>query len=84
MTRNSAPSVNEDPNSEGGIVITEVDADAKLHTPLGCEVRVLSLKSSLDIDRAVHRLDHAGELRNDAVAGLVDEASMMLLYLRID
>jgi hypothetical protein len=23
MTRNSAPSVNEDPNSEGGIVISE-------------------------------------------------------------
>jgi len=48
------------------------------------KVVVLRLKSRLDIDGAVHCLDHAGELGEHAVASGVHEPSVMLLDLRID
>ena len=33
---------------------------------------------------AVHRFEHADELRKHTVAGLVDEAAVMLVYLGIN
>jgi hypothetical protein len=64
--------------------VAEVHANAKRHPSLGRKARVLGLKSSLNIDGAVHRLDHAGELGQHTVASRIDEASVMLAYLRIN
>jgi hypothetical protein len=38
----------------------------------------------LHLDRAAHRLDHAGELDQDAVAGGLDHASSVLCDFRVD
>jgi hypothetical protein len=40
--------------------------------------------SSLDIDRALNRIDDAGELREDAVAHELEEAAAMLRYRRFN
>jgi hypothetical protein len=64
--------------------VAEVNADAKLHPPLGREARVLSFESGLNIDGAVHCLDHACEFGEHTVAGGVDEPPVMLPDLRID
>jgi hypothetical protein len=37
-----------------------------------------------DVDGAVYRIDHAREFGKHAIAGRIDEASVMLLDLRID
>ena len=59
--------------------VAEVDADAKLHPALGGRLRILGLERGLHIDRALDGIDHAGELGQDAIAGGVYEASVMLL-----
>jgi hypothetical protein len=64
--------------------VAEVHADAKLHSALGCEAGVLSLESALDIDGAIHRLDHACELREHTVSSRVHEALVMLFDRGID
>jgi hypothetical protein len=42
--------------------VAEVDADAELHPALRRQLRVLSFERGLNIHRAIHRLDDAGEL----------------------
>ena len=42
--------------------VAEVHTDAKLHTSVGRKARVLGFECNLDINGAVYRLDHAGEL----------------------
>ena len=64
--------------------VAEVDADAKLHPALRRQLRVLSLERGLNIDRAIHRLDHAGELGQNAIAGGVYEAAVVLLDQAVD
>ena len=41
-------------------------------------LRVLMLEVGLNIDRATDRLDHAGELGKNAIAGGVYEAAVVL------
>ena len=48
--------------------VAEVDADAKLHPALRRQLRILGLERGLNIDRTIHRLDHAGELGQNAIA----------------
>src|SRR6266851_703677 len=64
--------------------VAEVDADAELHPPLGWQIRVLGLERGLDLDGALDGIHDAGELGEYAVAGGIDEASVMLLDQRID
>ena len=64
--------------------VAEVDADTKLHAALGRNAFVFSLEPGLDIDGALHRIDHAGELGEHAVAGRVHEPPVMLLDERVD
>src|SRR6266852_1446279 len=64
--------------------VAEVHADAKLHPALGWQIRVLGLERGLDLHGAFDRIHDAGELGKYAVAGGIDEASMMLLDERID
>ena len=42
------------------------------------QLRVLSLKRGLNIHRGVHRLDHTGELGQNAIAGRIYEAAVAL------
>ena len=59
--------------------VAEVDADAKLHPALLRQLSVLGLERGLNIHRAIHRLDHAGELGQNAIASGVYEAAVVLL-----
>jgi hypothetical protein len=59
--------------------VAEVDADAKLHPTLRWQLRVFSAERGLNIHRAIHRLDHAGELGQNAIAGRVYEAAVVAL-----
>src|SRR6266478_3535722 len=58
--------------------VAEVDADAEFHTALRWQLRVLSLERGLNIHCVIHRIDHAGELGQNAVAGRVYEAAVVL------
>jgi len=64
--------------------VAEVDADAELHPALRRQLRVFSAERGLNIHRAVHRLDHAGELGQNAIAGGVYEAAVVLLDQAVD
>src|SRR6266849_3092984 len=64
--------------------IAEVDADAEFHPALGWQIRVLGLEGGLDVDRALDRIHDAGEFRQHAITGRVNEAPVMLLDERID
>ena len=59
--------------------VAEVDADAELHPALRRQLRILSLERGLNIHCAIHRLDHAGELGQNAIAGRVYETAVVLL-----
>src|SRR5260370_944434 len=64
--------------------VAEIDSDAKLHLPLGWQIRVLGLDGRLNFDGALDRIDDAGELGKYAVARGIDEAPAMRLDQRID
>src|SRR6266851_1517612 len=49
--------------------VAEVDADAEFHSALGWDIRVFRLERGLDLDGAQDRIDDAGKLGEDAVAG---------------
>jgi hypothetical protein len=57
--------------------VPKMDADAKLDAALGRQAGVALDESALNLDRAAHRLDHAAELDNRAVADPLDDASVM-------
>jgi hypothetical protein len=57
--------------------VAEIEPDAELHPPVGGQLPVALLQLALDLDRALHRLDDAGELRQQAVAGGVDHAPVV-------
>jgi hypothetical protein len=50
----------------------------------GWQARVLRLECVLDFDRALDGVDDAGEFREHAVAGGIDEPAAMLFDQRID
>src|SRR4029077_2417079 len=58
--------------------VTEVDADTKLHTPLGLDRGIAFDHLPLNGDRALDRVQHAGELGQDAVSGGIDDTSAEL------
>src|SRR5713226_4668991 len=64
--------------------VAEVHADAEFHPALGWQRSVLGLERGLDLDGALHGIHDAGELRQYAITGGVDEAAAMLLDQRID
>ena len=57
--------------------IAEMNADPKLDAALGRQAGVALDKAVLHLNRAAHRVDHATELDEAAVAGALDHAPMM-------
>src|SRR5207248_6443551 len=55
--------------------VAEVDADAELDAALRRQAFVALGHAALDVKRAAQRVDHAAELRQQAVAGVLDDAS---------
>ena len=64
--------------------VAEIDADAELDALVGRHAGVALRHAALDLDRATHRVDDAGELHQQAVAGGLDDAAAMFGDLRID
>ena len=54
-----------------------MDADAKFDATLRRQARIALDHAVLHFDRAAHRVDHAAELDDAAVAGALDDAPMM-------
>src|SRR5713101_6903691 len=59
--------------------VAEIDANAEFHPARRLQIRILALERRLNLDRAIHRLDHAGEVSQHAVASGVHEAPAMIL-----
>jgi hypothetical protein len=55
--------------------IADMHADAELHQLVGGAARILCGDRGLHRDRALHRIDRAGEIGDDAVAGGVEDAA---------
>src|SRR5262249_37776117 len=60
--------------------VAHVDAHAVGQVPLGWQYRIALGESALDRDGGVQRVDHAGELRKEAVAGGLHDASAILQH----
>jgi hypothetical protein len=54
--------------------IAEMNADAKFDALFRRDARVALDHAVLHLDRASHRVDHAAELRDEPVAGALDDA----------
>ena len=54
-----------------------MDADAKFDPPFGRHSGAALDHAALHLDRAAHRVDHAAELDDPAVAGALDDTSVM-------
>ena len=61
-----------------------MNADAELDAALGRQARVALDEAVLHFDRAAHRVDHAAELDETAVAGALDDAPVMRVDGGID
>ena len=64
--------------------VAEIDADAQLDAVVRRDTGVALGHRLLHLDRAAHRIDDAGELDQQAVAGGLDDAAMVLGDFRID
>src|SRR5208283_4784077 len=64
--------------------VAEIDADAQLDAVVCRDIRVPVGHRLLHRDRAAHRIDDAGKFHQQAVAGGLDDAAMMLGDFRID
>ena len=53
--------------------VAEMNADAELDAAIGGHADVALDHPVLNLDRAAHRVDHAAELDDSAVAGALDE-----------
>ncbi len=61
-----------------------MDADAEFDAAVGGQAGVALDHAALHLDRAAHRVDHAAELDQRAVAGALDDAPVMDGDGRID
>ena len=61
-----------------------MNANPKLDALLGRHPGVALDHSGLDFDRAAHRVDHAAELDDRAVAGALDDAAVVHGDDRVD
>jgi hypothetical protein len=64
--------------------VAEIDADAELDAPLVGQLRLAVDHPALDLGGATHRVNDACELRQQAVAGVLDDVPPVLLDFRID
>ena len=64
--------------------VAEIDPDAKSQAALLGEIQIAVGHRALNLAGAAHRIDYAGEFRQHAVAGGLDDPAMMLADLRID
>ena len=58
--------------------ITDVNADAKFDPLVLRHIGILFGHAALDFDGTSHGIDHAGELNESAVPGVLDDASAMI------
>ena len=58
--------------------ITDVNADAKFDPLVLRHIGILFGHAALDFVGTSHGIDHAGELNESAVPGILDDASVML------
>jgi hypothetical protein len=58
--------------------ITEVNADAKFDPLVLRHIGILFCHAALDVVGTSHGVDHAGELNESAVPGVLDDTSVML------
>jgi hypothetical protein len=63
--------------------VAEIDAHAKLDAPRSRHTRIPQSHLALNLGCAAHRVDDAGELYEQSVAGGLDDAPAMLLDLGI-
>ena len=64
--------------------VADIDADAKLDAPIDWNCGIALVHATLDLDRAAHCVDDAGEFDQCAVTGGLDDAAAMLGDLGID
>ena len=64
--------------------VTEINADAEPDAALFVHVRLTVDHSSLELHGASHRIHHARELGQQAVAGVLYDPATVLLDLRIN
>jgi len=61
-----------------------VDADAELDAAVGRKRRIAFSQRRLHFGRTSDRIDDAGELDPESIAGGLDEAALMARGLRVD
>src|SRR5262249_57124644 len=61
-----------------------VNADAELDALVRSRRRISLRHAGLHLGRTAHGIDHASKFRQQSVAGILDDAAMMLADLRID
>ena len=61
-----------------------MDPDAKLDPPVLWHAGVALDEAVLNLDRALHRVDHAAKLDNAAIAGALYDAAAMGCDCRVD
>jgi len=64
--------------------VAEVDADAEPDAPLVADHRLTLDHPALHFGGATDRIDHAWKFREEPVAGVLDNAAVVLLDLRLD
>ena len=64
--------------------VAEIDADAKPDAPVGIEIGVAVEHAALHLGGTAHRIDDAGEFRQQPIAGGLDDTALMLTDFRVD
>ena len=85
MPSSRAATLTPSPNrSSPSATTAQVDADAEEYALVGRHLGIPMRYAALDGDCAAHRVDHARELDQDAVAAGLDDAPLMVKDCRID
>jgi hypothetical protein len=62
--------------------IAQVDANAKAHLAMFWKLCILHLQYVLDFNSTAYRIDHTGELRQQVIAGRIDDTTTMVMDAR--